>query len=148
MSESSSINLQALRDSNTDFSSEVCKILKNTLFYRLPAAASVGLRFPACNFVKKETPVKMFFCEFYKIFKNIFWQNTCGCLLLVFIWEFWEIFQNTSFIVHLIYINDLHEAIRYCKVHHFADDTDLFHTKKSVKNLNKLLSHNMKELKN
>ena len=33
----------------------------------------------------------------------------------------------------LIYINDLHKAIRYCKVHHFADDTNLFHTNKSVK---------------
>ena len=26
----------------------------------------------------------------------------------------------------LIYINGLHKAIRYCKVHHFADDTSLF----------------------
>ena len=111
MLEPSLIKLQALRtstslkrDSNTDFfSSEICKIFKNTLFYRLfPTAASAGLRFPACNFVKKETPAKMFFCEFYKIFKNIFWQNTSGWLLLVFIWEFWEVFQNTSFIEHLI----------------------------------------------
>ena len=37
-----------------------------------PAAASASLRFPACNFVKKENPAKMFSCEFYKIFKNIF----------------------------------------------------------------------------
>ena len=33
----------------------------------------------------------------------------------------------------LIYINYLHKAIRYCKVHRFADDTNLFHTNKSVK---------------
>ena len=43
------------------FSSEICKIFKNTLFYRSPAAASGGLRFPACTFVKKETASKMFF---------------------------------------------------------------------------------------
>ena len=38
-------------------------------------------------------------------------------------------------LLFLIYINDLHKAIRYCKVHHFADDTNLFHTNKLVKNL-------------
>ena len=31
----------------------------------------------------------MFFCEFCKIFKNIFWRDTSGWLLLVFICEFW-----------------------------------------------------------
>ena len=36
-------------------------------------------------------------------------------------------------LLFLIYINDLHKAIRYCKLHHFADDTNLFHTNKSVK---------------
>ena len=49
----------------------------------------------------KKRPTKMFFCEFCKIFKNIFWQNTSGWLLLVFICEFWDVFQNTSFIEHL-----------------------------------------------
>ena len=43
----------------------------------------------------------MFFYEFYEIFKNIFWQNTFGWLLFVFICEFWEAFKNTSFIEHL-----------------------------------------------
>ena len=33
-------------------------------------------------------------------------------------------------------------------MHHFADDTNLFHTSKSVKNLNKLVSHDMKQLNN
>ena len=27
----------------------------------------------------------------------------------------------------LIYINDLHKAIQYGKIHHFANDTNLFH---------------------
>ena len=51
-------------------------------------------------------------------------------------------------LLFLIYINDLHKAIQYCKVHHFADDTNLFHTNKSVKNLNKLVNNDMKQLNN
>ena len=43
----------------------------------------------------------MFICIFCKIFKIIFWQNTSGWLLLVFIYEFWEIVQITFFIEHL-----------------------------------------------
>ena len=34
--------------------------------------------------------------------------------------------------VLLIYINDLNHAIKFCKVHHFADDTNLLHFSKSV----------------
>ena len=42
------------------------------MFYRTsPVAASEGFRFPDWNFIKKETPEKIFFCEFCKIFKNI-----------------------------------------------------------------------------
>ena len=48
----------------------------------------------------------------------------------------------------LIYINDLHKTIQYCKVHHFADDTNVFHTSKSIKNKNKLVSPDMKHLNN
>ena len=80
MSETSLIELQSLRtltllkrDSNTDFFQRNLQTFKETLFYRLsPVAASASLRFSACNFVKKETPAKIFFREFYKIFKNIF----------------------------------------------------------------------------
>ena len=43
----------------------------------------------------------MFLRKFWKILKNIFWQNISGWLLLVFIYKFWEVFQNTSFIEHL-----------------------------------------------
>ena len=46
-------------------------------------------------------------------------------------------------------INDLHKAVvKCCKVHHFADDTNLFHINKSVKNLNKLVNRDMKQLNN
>ena len=87
MSQSSLRKLQALRtltllkkDSNIGFFlRNVSIFFKNILFYRpSPAAVSASLRFPALDFNKKETPAKMFFYEFYKIFKNIFWQNTSG----------------------------------------------------------------------
>ena len=51
-------------------------------------------------------------------------------------------------LLFLIYINDLHKAIQYCKVYHFADNTNIFHTSKSVKNLNKLVNPDMKHLNN
>ena len=51
-------------------------------------------------------------------------------------------------LLFLIYINDLHKAIQYYNVHHFADDTNLVHTSKSVKNLNKLVNCDMKHLNN
>ena len=43
----------------------------------------------------------MFSCEFLKCFKDIFWQNTSGWLLLVFICEFSEVFRNIFYIEHL-----------------------------------------------
>ena len=42
--------------------------------------------------------------------------------------------------------NDLHKAIQYYNVHNFADDTNLSHTIKSVKNLNKLVNRDSKHL--
>ena len=38
--------------------------------------------------------------------------------------------------------------IQRSKVHQFADDTNLFRTNKSVKNLNQLVNHEMKQLNN
>ena len=48
----------------------------------------------------------------------------------------------------LIYINDLHVAIKHCKVYHFADDTNLLMINKSLKRLNKLLNIDLKNLTN
>ena len=31
-----------------------------------------------------------------------------------------------------VYINDLNQVLKFCKVHHFADDTNLIHFSKSV----------------
>ena len=49
-------------------------------------------------------------------------------------------------LLFLIYINHLNQAIKFCKVHHLADDTNLLHFNKSVVNLNKLVNQNMKNL--
>ena len=83
------------------FPVKFAKYLRKPCFTESPVAASDSFRFPACNFIKRKTPAKMFFSEFCKTFKNIFWQNTFGWLLLVFSCEFWEVFQGTSFIEHL-----------------------------------------------
>ena len=80
VSGSSLIKLQAprtvtllKRGSNTGFSCNICEPFKNILFYRTsPVAASENFRFPACDFIKRETPAKMFLCKLCKIFKNIF----------------------------------------------------------------------------
>ena len=65
------------RDSNTGFFLwNLRNFYKHLVLQNIsrtsPAAASDSFRFPACNSIKKETPGKMFFCEFYKIFKSIF----------------------------------------------------------------------------
>ena len=46
----------------------------------------------------------------------------------------------------LIYINDLNLAIKHCKVHHLADDTNLLNINKSPKRLNKLINIDLKNL--
>ena len=49
-------------------------------------------------------------------------------------------------LLFLIYINDLNQALKFCKVHHFADDTNLIHFSKSVNRLNKLANLDLKNL--
>ena len=43
-------------------------------------------------------------------------------------------------LLFLLYINDLNQAITFCKVHHFADDTNLLCLSNSIKKLNKLVN--------
>ena len=38
-------------------------------------------------------------------------------------------------VLFLIYINDLNTAIKHCKVHCFADDTNLLHVNESIKKI-------------
>ena len=49
-------------------------------------------------------------------------------------------------LLFLISINDLHVAIKHCKFHHFADDTNLLIINKSLKQLKKLLNIDLKNL--
>ena len=54
-----------------------------------------SLRFPACSFIKKETPAKMLFCKFCEILKNIFSFNSTprdDCFLCLSV-----NFENISF---------------------------------------------------
>ena len=51
-------------------------------------------------------------------------------------------------LLFLIYINDLHIAIRNSKVHHFADDTNLLHINNSPNQLNKQLNQDLRSLCN
>ena len=48
----------------------------------------------------------------------------------------------------LLYINDLNQAIKFCKVHHFADDTNLLCLSNSIKKLNKQVNADLKHLVN
>ena len=43
-------------------------------------------------------------------------------------------------LLFLLYINDLNQAIKFCKAHHFADDTNLLCLSTSIKKLNKLIN--------
>ena len=51
-------------------------------------------------------------------------------------------------LLFLIYINDLNSAIKHCKVHHFADDTNVLHINESIKKLNKAINSNLNILTN
>ena len=49
-------------------------------------------------------------------------------------------------LLFLSYINDLNQAVKFCQVHHFADDTNLLYLGKSIKNLNKPVNFDLKNL--
>ena len=51
-------------------------------------------------------------------------------------------------LIFLLYINDFNQAIKFCKVHHFADDTNLLQLGKSIKKLNKFVNTDLKNLVN
>ena len=46
----------------------------------------------------------------------------------------------------ILYINDHHKAIQHSSVHHFADDTNLLYTSKSLNKINKHINHDIKHL--
>ena len=49
-------------------------------------------------------------------------------------------------LLFLLYINDLNQAIKLCKFHQFADDTNLLCLRNSIKKLNKLVNANLEHL--
>ena len=49
-------------------------------------------------------------------------------------------------LLFLIYNNDLNQALKFCKVHLFSDDTNLIHFSKSVYRLNKYVNLDLKNL--
>ena len=49
-------------------------------------------------------------------------------------------------LLFLIYINDLHAAIKYSEEHHFADDTNLLNVNSCVKSINKQVNYDLKNL--
>ena len=49
-------------------------------------------------------------------------------------------------LLFLLYINDLNQAIKFCKVHHFADDTNLLYLGKYINKRNKLVNIVLKNL--
>ena len=51
-------------------------------------------------------------------------------------------------LLFLLYISDLNQAIKFCEVHHFADDTNLLCLGNSIKKLNKLVNADLKRLVN
>ena len=51
-------------------------------------------------------------------------------------------------LLFFIYINDLHAAIKYSEVHHFADDTNLLNFNSCVNSINKQVNYDLKNLSN
>ena len=51
-------------------------------------------------------------------------------------------------LLFLLYINDLNQAIKFCKVHPFADGTNLLCLTNSIKKLKKLVNADLNHLVN
>ena len=51
-------------------------------------------------------------------------------------------------LLFLLYINDLNQAMKFCKVHLFADDTNLLCLCNAIKKLNKQVNADLKHLVN
>ena len=49
-------------------------------------------------------------------------------------------------LLFLLYINDLNQVIKFCKVHNFADDANLLYSGKSIEKFNKLVNTDLKNL--
>ena len=45
------------------------------------------------------------------------------------------------------YINDLHKAITFSKIHHFADNTNFLYESLSLENINRKINYDMSRVK-
>ena len=64
--------------------------------------------------------------------------NICRSLLL---------FHKALFLDHCYFLftsNDLNTAVKHCKVHHSADDSDLLHINDSIKKFKKVVNSELK----
>ena len=50
-------------------------------------------------------------------------------------------------LLFLIYINGLNTAVKHCKFHRFADNSNLLHINGSIKKLNKAVNSDLRNLK-
>ena len=51
-------------------------------------------------------------------------------------------------LLFLVYINNLYYPIKRCKFHHFVDDTNLLNFSHSIKEMNKQVNYDLKNLNN
>ena len=49
-------------------------------------------------------------------------------------------------VLFLFYINDLHNAVKHTKIHYFDDDTNVLYSSKSLKDINKKINHDLKNI--
>ena len=71
-------------------------------------------------------------------FNSQFKENNCAVSQGLIFWP----------LLFLIYINNLHYSIKFCKCHNFADDTNLINFNSSIKVINKQVNTNLKTLSN
>ena len=71
-------------------------------------------------------------------------------MLMIQTWLlFFMVYQKAQFVgplLFLVCINNLNQNIKFCKVYHFANDTNLFHFGYSMTRLNKYANLDMKDL--
>ena len=87
----------------------------------------------------------------WQLFKSL--SPVCNFQFMKSPWN-WIGFYHNSFVISpgcyisWLDVNDLNQAIKFCKVHHFADYTNLLCLGNSIKKLNKLVNADLKRLVN
>ena len=83
-----------LQNTNKQFQKQATEVFCKKMFLEISqnslenictrASFLIKLQAEACNFTKKETLAQVFSCEFYKISRNTFLQNTSGYCFCIF----------------------------------------------------------------